>query len=173
MTQSRLPFDEFKNLFQEEYPSEERLKWEYDQYQPLIEELSHSPVPPLPPREKAAIFDATWNKVSERRTWMPLPAGWFNQPAITFALGLVFGCILTAGFLNGWFHFAQSVSAHPVLTIEQSGHTQIVKGKLIDQFYSIVENPKIVVEKKEKASPPQRVLYGTLDHGQIYVVYNL
>ena len=51
---------------------------------------------------KAAIFDATWNKVSERRT-DAAPAGWFNQPAICH-IGLVFGCILTVGFLNGWFH---------------------------------------------------------------------
>ncbi|MFB3787045.1 MAG: hypothetical protein ACE15F_11830 [bacterium] len=173
MTQSRLPFDEFKNLFQEEYPSEERLQWEYDQYQPLIEELGHSPVPPLPPQEKAAIFEATWDPVARRRAWMPPALAWFYRPAVTFAWGLFVGCFLTAGSMNGWFHFAQPVSAQPVLTIEKTGHTQIVKGQLIDQLYANLENPQIVVEKKEEAAPPQRVLYGTLDHGQIYVVYNL
>jgi hypothetical protein len=40
-------------------------------------------------------------------------------------------------------------------------------------LYPQIENPKIVVEKAEESAVPQRVLYGTLDEGETYVVWNL
>jgi len=59
------------------------------------------------------------------------------------------------------------LSAH--LACEADGYT----GKVVEGLYPQIENPKIVVERPQKSSTPQRVLYGTLDNGETYVVWNL
>jgi hypothetical protein len=60
-----------------------------------------------------------------------------------------------------------------MLTVERTRHAQVYKGKVVERLYPQIENPKIVVEKTEESSTPQRVLYGTLDDGEVYVVWNL
>ena len=67
----------------------------------------------------------------------------------------------------------QTASAEPMLTVEQTKYTQIYKGKMIEEFYPEFENPKVILEQVEESSPPQRTLYGTLDNGEITVVWNL
>jgi hypothetical protein len=44
---------------------------------------------------------------------------------------------------------------------------------MIEEFYPELENPKIVLEKAGETMQPERTLYGTLDNGEITVVWNL
>ena len=74
---------------------------------------------------------------------------------------------------NNRLNLAQTASADPLLSIERTKYTQTYKGKMIEEFYPEFENPKIVLEKAAVSSPPQRTLYGTLDNGEITVVWNL
>ena len=64
-------------------------------------------------------------------------------------------------------------AAEPRFAVEHTRNTQTYTGKLLQKLYPQVENPKVVVEKTQESSTPQRVLYGTLDKGEIYVVWNL
>jgi hypothetical protein len=57
--------------------------------------------------------------------------------------------------------------------VEHTKYTQTYKGKMIEKIYSEFENPRIIIEQKEESSPPQKTLYGTLDNGEITVVWNL
>jgi len=68
---------------------------------------------------------------------------------------------------------APPLAAEGMLTIEHTRYAQVYKGKVVERLYPQIENPKIVVEKAEGSSPPQRVLYGTLDEGEVYLVWNL
>ena len=61
----------------------------------------------------------------------------------------------------------------PSLVIERTGDKEIYSGRIVQELYPQVENPKIVAEKTPESDSPQRVLYGTLDKGEIYVVWNL
>jgi hypothetical protein len=82
--------------------------------------------------------------------------------------------------VNNPIDLAGTASADELLEIEHTRYSRIYKGKIIDDFYSEFENPKIVLEKAGEAAPPQRTLHGTLrtlhgtlDNGEIYVVWNL
>ena len=171
MNRPRLTYEEFKALFQEEFPLEEALKSEYDAYLAVFEPLDQFAVPLLSPNEKVKLFEHTWERLQHKSSNLSLWYGFIKRPAVTFAMGIFLGCVLS--FFPSYVHFdvVRSVQAEPALTIEQEGHTQIYKGKVIDQIYAQLENPKIVLEKKESSSP-QPVVYGTLDHGEIYVVLN-
>jgi len=59
------------------------------------------------------------------------------------------------------------------LEVEHTRYSRIYKGKIVDDYYSEFENPKIVIEKAGDDETPQRTLHGTLDNGEIYVVWNL
>jgi hypothetical protein len=83
------------------------------------------------------------------------------------------GCIVMAVATSGRVKLAPAASAEPLLTVERTNYTQTYKGKMIDDFYPEFENPRIVVEQTDESSPPQRTLYGTLDNGEITVVWNL
>ena len=76
-------------------------------------------------------------------------------------------------FMNDKVELTQTASAEPLLTVESTRYTETYKGKIIDEFYSEFENPRIVHEKAGESSPSQRTLYGTLDNGEIYVAWNL
>jgi hypothetical protein len=97
----------------------------------------------------------------------------FRQPALTFALGIVIGCILMSVVKNDPVDLSGTASADELLEIEHTRYSQTYKGKIIDDYYPEFENPKIVLEKTGEDAPPQRTLHGTLDNGEIYVVWNL
>jgi hypothetical protein len=59
------------------------------------------------------------------------------------------------------------------LEVDHTRYSRTYKGKIINDFYSEFENPKIVLEKAGEAVMPKRTLHGTLDNGEIYVVWNL
>ena len=173
MKNQRLPFEEFKTLFRDKFKSEEELKREYDSFLLIFEQLDQTSVPKLTSIEKIEIFERTWQEHPRKSSWGSTWHVFFKHPAMTFALGIVIGCILTMVFINGLFNFAQTASADQSLTVEQTRSERIFKGKVISEIYPLVENPKIVLEKTEGSSNPKRVLYGTLDKGEIYIVWNL
>jgi hypothetical protein len=92
---------------------------------------------------------------------------------VTFAFGIIVGCIVMSAVTNNRLRLAQTASAGPLLSVEHTKYTQTYKGKMIEELYPEFENPKIVLEKAAASSPPQRTLYGTLDNGEITVVWNL
>ena len=92
---------------------------------------------------------------------------------MAFALGIIIGCVVMSFVTNNRSALNQTVSAEPLLAVEQTKYTQTYKGKMIEEFYPEFENPKIVLEKADESSQPQRTLYGTLDNGEITVVWNL
>jgi hypothetical protein len=97
----------------------------------------------------------------------------FRQPALTFAVGIVIGCILMSVVMNDPLDLTGTVSADELLEVEHTRYSQTYKGKIIDDFYSEFENPEIVIEQAGEAEKPQQTLHGTLDNGEIYVVWNL
>jgi len=174
MQKQRLSLEEFKALFQDSFESQEELMKEYNSFLLIFEQLDQTPVPDLSSKEKAEIFKRSWQGQPREFSWVSAWLDFFKQPAVTFALGIVIGCILTLVVTNE--HLAppqKTVSTDQLLTVEHTAYTQTYKGKIINEFYPQFENPKIVVERAEESSAPQRVLYGTLDNGEIYVVWNL
>jgi len=173
MQNQRLSLEEFKALFQDKFESQEELLKEYNSFLLIFEQLDQTAVPDLSSKEKAEIFKRSWQRQPQESSWLSVWLGFFRQTAATFALGIVIGCILTLVVTKDRLDLARMVSAGQLLTVEHTGYTQTYKGKIINEFYPQFENPKIVVEKAEESSAPQRVLHGTLDNGEIYVVWNL
>jgi len=179
MDSKRFSWEEFAALFPGRFESQEQLLREYRSFLAVFEHLERMPVPELSDREKAEIFRRSWR--GSRRDWSWAWAGLavFRRPAVTFACGLVLGCILMFIVLSGRTETAGPVPVGPTLvtekplTIERMRYTQVYKGELIERMYPQIENPKIVLEKPAESASPQRVLYGTLDDGEIYVVWNL
>ncbi len=173
MQNQHLSFEEFKALFQDSFDSQEELLREYNSFLLIFEQMDQAPVPDLSSREKANIFRRSWQgqpqKSSSILTWL----GLFRQPAVTFVLGIVIGCILVLAVTNDHIDLPLTVSPDQLLTVEHTKYTQTYEGKIIKELYPQFENPKIVVERATESSAPQRVLHGTLDDGEIYVVWNL
>lgn len=173
MKKQRLSFKEFKDLFQYTFESQEELLKEYHIFLSMFEHLDQSPVPNFSSEEKATIFKRAWlerpQKSSRILTWIDF----FRQPAVAFALGIVIGCVVMFMATNEELDLTQPASSESLLTVEHTKYTQTYKGKMIDEFYPEFENPRIVLEKAGESSPPQRTLYGTLDNGEITVVWNL
>jgi hypothetical protein len=173
MDNPRFSLEEFKALFPDRFESQEKLLSEYNSFLMLFEQLDGLPVPELPTGAKAEIF---------RRSWQGQPQGWssvwswlglLRQPAVTFAIGIVLGCSLMFAVAKGRAAVPQPASPQRPLAVERTGYTQIYTGKIVERLYPQIENPKIVVERPKDSSTPQRVLYGTLDEGETYVVWNL
>ena len=176
MQRPRLSYEEFKFLFESEFRLEEELKKEYETYGSLFEQLDQIPVPDLSSNDKAEIFENIWRDHTQNScqfSWFSKIYTFLTQPFVTFALGLCIGCFLTVSNLNGRVTTDSNTAPAPALSMERTGDMQIISGKIINEIYPQVENPKIVLEKKKEASSPQRVLYGTLDHGEVYFVCNL
>ena len=173
MKQQRLSFEEFKVLFQDRFESREELRKEYEAFFSMFEHLDHAPVPRLSREEKAAIFKRAWQERPRKASWVLTVIDLFRQPAVAFALGIVIGCIVMSIATNDHLDLAQPVSADPLLTVEHTRYTQTYRGKMIEEFYPEFENPRIVLEQADESSSPQRTLYGTLDNGEITVVWNL
>lgn len=173
MENQHMSFEEFKDLFQHTFETEKELKKEYNAFLSMFEHLDRAEVPDLTSEKKATIFSRAW---LERPQKTSLISTWINvlkQPAVAFGLGIVIGCIVMSNAKNKRFDLVQSVSAEPPIMVEHTKYTQTYKGKMIEEFYPEFENPRIVLEQTDESSPPQRTLYGTLDDGEITVVWNL
>jgi hypothetical protein len=173
MKNQRFSFEEFKALFQDSFDSQEELLTEYNSFLSTFEQLDQMTVPDLPYREKTKIFRRSWQGRPKESSMFLTLIGLFRQPALTFALGIAIGCVLMSAVMNDPIDLTGTASADEMLQIEHTRYSRTYKGKIIDDFYSEFENPKIVLEKAGEAAPPQRTLHGTLDNGEIYVVWNL
>ncbi len=173
MENPRLSFEEFRELFQDRFDSQEELLREYRFFVSIFEHLDQAPVPDFSCEQKAEIFKRAWRQRPQRSSWLVTWIDFLRQPAVAFALGVIVGCIVMSFVTNNHPDLTRPVSAEPLLAVEQTKYTQTYKGKMIEEFYPEFENPKIVLEKAGESSPPQRTLYGTLDNGEITVVWNL
>jgi len=173
MKNQRLSVEEFKALFGDKFESQEELLKEYDSFLSTFEQLDQAAVPELSYGQKAEIFRQSWQDRSQETPWIVLLLNFFRRPALTFALGIVLGCIIMSAVRNKPIDLAGTVSADELLEVEHTRYSRIYKGKIVDDYYSEFENPKIVIEKAGDDEPPQRTLHGTLDNGEIYVVWNL
>ncbi len=173
MRNRRFSFEEFKALFPRGFASPEDLLREYNSLLSVFEQLDRMAVPELSCRAKAEIFRRSWRQPRRDCSRIRLWFAFFRQPAATFALGIVFGCILMLAVLSRRPVPPRPTVANQPLTIERTRYMEVYKGRLVEELYPQIEDPKIVLEKPERASTSQRVLYGTLDDGEIYVVWNL
>jgi len=173
MKNQRLSVEEFKALFGDKFESQEELLKEYDSFLSTFEQLDQAAVPELSYGQKAEIFRQSWQDRPQETPWIVLLLNFFRQPALTFALGIVLGCIIMSAVRNKPIDLAGTVSADELLEVEHTRYSRIYKGKIVDDYYSEFENPKIVIEKAGDDETPQRTLHGTLDNGEIYVVWNL
>jgi hypothetical protein len=173
MKNQRLSLEEFKAYFHDSFESQEELLTEYNSFLSTFEQLDRAAVPELSSGQKAEIFKQSWQGRPQESPWILTLLSFFRKPALTFALGIVIGCVLMSVVLNDTIDLAGTASADELLEVEHTRYSRTYKGKIIDDFYSEFENPEIVVEKAGQAEPPQRTLHGTLDNGEIYVVWNL
>ncbi|UCG56247.1 MAG: hypothetical protein JSU70_15430 [Phycisphaerales bacterium] len=168
-----MSLEEFKALFHDSFESEEELLSEYNSFLSTFEQLDQAAVPELSSGQKAEIFKQSWQDRTQESPRILALLNFFRQPALTFALGIVIGCILMSIVMNDPIDLNGTASADELLEIEHTRYSRTYKGKIIDDFYSGFENPKVVLEKAGQAEQPQRTLHGTLDNGEIYVVWNL
>jgi len=173
MVNQRFTLEEFEALFPDRFASREDLLREYESFLRVFEQLDRSSVPELSIGQKAEIFRRSWQGQRRSRSLRRIPFTLIRRPAIAFAAGIVLGCFLTFTATNRRLELVPPVAAaDQPLNIEHVGRTQTYTGKAIDGLYPQIENPKIVLERTER-SREKRVLYGTVDDGQIYVVWNL
>ena len=173
MKNHRLSLEEFKELFKDSYKSQAELLSEYNSYLSTFEQLDQAAVPELSSEQKAEIFRQSWQDRPQETSWIFTLLNFFRQPALTFALGIIIGCILMSVVMNEPIELAGTASADELLEIEHTRYSRTYKGKIVDDFYSEFENPEIVIEKAGETAPEQRTLHGTLDNGEIYIVWNL
>jgi len=173
MKNQRLSLEEFKAFFHDSFESEVELLREYNSFLSTFEQMDQATVPELSSRQKAKIFKQSWKGRPQEFPLFFTLLGFFRKPALTFAFGIVIGCILMSVVMNDPIELAGTASADELLEIEHTRYSWTYKGKIIDDFYSEFENPKIVLEKAEDKEQQQRTLHGTLDNGEIYVVWNL
>jgi len=173
MKNQRISLEEFKELFKDSFKSQDELLSEYNSFISTFEQLDHATVPELSAGQKAKIFEQSWQNRPQETPWIFTLLNFFRQPALTFVLGIVIGCVLMSVVVNEPIELAGTASAEEPLEIDHTRYSRTYKGKIIDDFYSEFENPEIVVEKAGETAPEQRTLHGTLDNGEIYVVWNL
>ncbi len=184
MDNRRFSLEEFKALFPGRFESEDQWLREYRSFQAVFEHLDSMAVPDLSRAQKAEIFRQSWQ--ARHRTSFRVWPVVFRRPVVAFAAGIVLGCTLMFVVMHvraGRFQtpmvdqrlsmVAPAAAADRMLTIEQTRYTQVYKGKLVERLYPQIENPRLVVEQAQESSPPQRVLYGTLDDGKVDIVWNL
>jgi hypothetical protein len=174
MDNPRFPFEEYEALFAGQGKLQEQLRREYDGFRAILDQLDQTPVPELSVAQKAAIFRRSWQGHQRVQPRMQVWRAIFQRPAVAFAAGIVLGCasmLLVMGKAPAVVQPA-SAAAEPLI-IEQCGNTQVYAGTLVNSLYPQIENPKVILEKSADSPKPQRVLYGTLDDGKVYVVWNL
>ena len=173
MMKPHISLEEFKALFPDGFESQEELLGEYNAFLSTFEQLDEVTVPALSPTQKDEIFRQSWQGRAQTSPWILTLLDFFRQPALTFALGIVIGCFLMAFVLNSPFHLSETAAANESLEIEHTRYSRTYKGKIVADFYSELENPRVVLEKAGEAEPAQQTVQGTLDNGEIYVVWNL
>ena len=177
MSDKRFSLEEFKALFPGRFESQEQLLREYRSFLAVFERLDQMPAPELSDNEKAEIFRRSWQGRRRDKVDMWAWLSLFRRPTVTFAAGIVVGCAVMFLVLSGRSNPAGMGDAPTAsaasLTVEHVERTQVLTGRAVEQVYPDIENPRIVLEKAEESSPPRRVLYGTLDDGEVYVVWNL
>ncbi len=172
MKNQRLTLEEFKALFHDKFDSQAELLSEYESFLATFEQLDQAAVPELSSAQKADIFRQSWQGRPQESPWILILLNFFRQPALTFALGIVIGCIVMSAVKNDPIDLAGTASAGKLLEIERTRYSRTYKGKIIDDYYPEFENPRVVVERAGDAEPMRRTLHGTLDNGEIYVVWN-
>ena len=173
MRNKHLSFEEFKALFQDSFDSQEELLKEYNSFIKTFEQLDNMPVPELSYREKDNIFRKSWQRRPQEPSLLLALVNFFRQPAVTFVLGIVIGFFAVSAITKEQTDLPIKEPPEEFLTIERTEYAQTYKGKAIKKLYPQFENPEIVVETAEESIEPRRVLHGTLDDGEIYVVWNL
>jgi len=173
MKNQRLSLEEFKELFQDSFESQAELLREYNSFLSTFEQLDDEVVPELSSGQKAEIFIQSWQSRPQESSLIFMLLNFFRQPALTFALGIMIGCILMSVVVNEPIELTGTASADELLEIERTRYTRTYKGKIINDFYSEFENPEIVLKKAGETASEQQTLHGTLDNGEIYVVWNL
>ena len=173
MKNHRLSLEEFKELFQDSFETQAELLSEYNSYLSTFEQLGQATVPELSSEQKAEIFKQSWQDRPQEASWIFTLLNFFRQPALTFAIGIAIGCVMMSVIINDHIELTGTASAYELLEIDHTRYSRTYKGKIIDDFYSEFENPKIVLEKAGQTAPEQRTLHGTLDNGEIYIVWNL
>jgi hypothetical protein len=173
MKNQRILLEEFKELFKDSFESQEELLSEYNSFLSIFEQLDDAVVPELSSGQKAEIFKQSWHDRPQESPWIFTLLNFFRRPALTFACGIVIGCILMLVVLNDPIELVSTANADELLEIEHTRYSRTYKGKIVNDFYSEFENPEIVLEKAGETAPEQRTLHGTLDNGEIYVVLNL
>jgi hypothetical protein len=124
-------------------------------------------------RERAEIFRRAWPQPAPSRVSIWAWLAFLRRPAVTFALGLALGCAVMSTWTSARSDGSQGTAPEPQFTVERTGNTQTYEGKVLQTLYPQIENPKMVVENTQESSEPQRVLYGTLDNGEICIAWNL
>lgn len=173
MKNPRFSWEEFNTLFPGTFESQEQRRKEYDAFLLVLEQLDRAPVPELSAHERAEIFRRSWPRPSQSRSAVSMWLAFWRRPAVTFALGLVLGCTLMLALMSDRAGRPQPIPEEQPLTVERTRHREIYGGKILQGLYPKIEDPKMVLEKTGEASPPQRVLHGTLDNGRIQVLWNL
>lgn len=177
MDNRRFTLAEFEALFPDRFESREQLLREYQSFLAVFEQLDQSSVPELTARDKAEIFRQSWQ--GRQRDWSWTWLNVFRRPAVAFAMGIILGCVLMFILLNDRLDVALPSVVAPVaaedrpLTIDRLQHAEVFKGPAVERLFPGIENPEVVLEKTRGTAAPQRVLYGTLDDGGVYVVWNL
>jgi hypothetical protein len=173
MMKPRVSLDEFKTLFPDGFESQEELLREYSSFLSTFEQLNEATVPELSATQKDEIFRQSWQAQAQESRWILALLDYFRQPVLTFALGIVIGCILMSIVMNDPIDLTATATADEPLEVEHTRYSRTYKGKIIADFYSEFENPRVVLERAGEAEPPQQTVHGTLDNGEIYVVWNL
>lgn len=173
MSNPRFTLEEFNALFPGKFESREEMLKEYDSFLTALRQLDRAPVPELSARDRAEIFRRSWPGQSHSTAWVWAWLAFWRRPAVTFALGLVLGCALMLAFMRAGPQAPEPIPVQQPLRVERTRHMQIYEGTVLRELYPQIENPKMIVEKEQDALPAQRVLYGTVDDGEVYVVWNL
>jgi len=173
MSNPRFSWEEFEALFPGPFASEQDKQREYQAFLLVLEQAERAPVPELSMRERAEIFRRSWPQPAPTRVSIWAWLAFLKRPAVTFALGMVLGCAVMFTCMRDQPDLPQATVAEPPFTVEHTGHTQTYAGKVLQALYPQIENPKMVIEKTQESSPPQRVLHGTLDNGEICIAWNL
>ena len=173
MSDPRFSLEEFNALFPDKFASREEMLKEYDAFLLVLEQVDQATVPELSMHQRAEIFRRSWPARAQHpaRAWTWL--AFWKRPAVTFALGVVVGCALVIGITRAHPAPSQPIPVEEKFTVEHTRQAETYGGKVLEGLYPQIENPTMVIERTPEASPPRRVLHGTLDNGKIQVLWNL
>lgn len=159
------------------------LQAEYEAFARALDLMKEHDAPVLAPYEKVEQFEAVWNKANPNA--VPWWAGMFHsawKTASVFVIGMICGIIVTMNApaqpqpdANFNVNKSSVLDVTPVnnpLVIEQFDAFQTVRGEALDQVYSNIENPVMVIDSSDP-NGEKKVIHGTSENGAIQVVLNL